>query len=91
MTFSASYDFLNDQGIQDITQVTNVIILRYIQQRNELLHPANHFHTLNLKRQLFLYLYETGKKNRKELSLVVPNAGAPVTRHVPGTFSRERI
>lgn len=83
-------DFLNDLGIRDVTQITNMIILQYIQQRMSYYTRPIILHTLTSIRQLFFYLYETGQ-TEKNLSLVVPKAGAPVTRHVPGTFSREEI
>ncbi len=82
--------FLNDQGIQNILQITNTVILQYVQERMSQFTPSTIRYTLTMLRQFFLYLYENGK-TEKDLSLIVPRCGARPPQKVPSAFSKDEI
>lgn len=82
--------FLNEKGICDISQISSAIILQYIRERMSRFTQPTIRHALTSIRQFLFFLYETGKTDLN-LSSVVPACGAPVTKKVPTTYSKEEI
>lgn len=82
--------FLNEKGMRDISQLTTVVILQYIRERMSRFTQPTIRHALTSIRQFLFHLHATGKTERN-LSLVVPNYGAPLPQKVPSTYSKEEI
>lgn len=82
--------FLDENGISDVSQITTAVILQYIQERMARFTQPTIRHALTSIRQFLFYLHETGR-TEANLSLVVPNCGAPSPQKVPSIYSKEEI
>ncbi len=82
--------FLDEKGIADVSQITTAVILQYIQERMARFTQPTIRHALTSIRQFLFYLHETGR-TEVNLSLVVPNCGAPSPQKVPSIYSKEEI
>lgn len=82
--------FLDEEGISDVSQITTAVILQYIQERMARFTQPTIRHALTSIRQFLFYLHETGRTDTN-LSLVVPNCGAPSPQKIPSIYSKEEI
>ncbi len=82
--------FLDEFQIHRAADVTQAIILKYIQERMSKFTQSTIRHALTSIRQFLLYLHETGKTERN-LSLIVPNCGARPQQKIPSVYSQDEI
>ena len=82
--------FLYEKGISDVSQITTAVILQYIQERMARFTQPTIRHALTSIRQFLFYLHETGR-TEVNLSLVVPNCGAPFSTESSSIYSKEEI
>ena len=81
--------FLDEKGISDVSQITIVVILQYMQERMAHFTQLTIHHALTSIRQFLFYLYETGR-TEVNLSLVVPTCAAPLRRRFPASIPKRK-
>lgn len=82
--------FLEGKGIYEVSQITNTLILEYIQNHMSKFTLPTIRHALTSIRQFLYYIHETGKI-ASDFSLIVPKCGASPQKKLPSAYSKEEI